>query len=82
MKLSEYKSLLDLNILLLTAAKDYYILAGIPFDTVVVRDTQGTFVVVSRMYESREYLQSLSIWSLIEDPEAGGCSACKKSKRN
>ncbi len=77
MKLSDYKTLLDLNAELQQAACSYYTRMGIPSDLVVIKDTQGAFVVVSRMYESKEYLQSLSIWSLVED-QSNGCSACNK----
>ena len=78
MKLNEYKMLLDLNVKIQKAAEEYYTKLSIPYASVRISDIQNTFVVLTRVYEGRDYVQSVSIWSLVDDPQSSGCSACKK----
>lgn len=78
MKLSDYRVLLDQKQALQRAAESYYAKLSIPFTSITVTDTQNSFVVIRRTCESKEYVQSVSIWSLIEDKQPGGCTGCMK----
>ena len=72
MKLSDYKVLLDLTKTIQEAVEGYFKTLNIPFSEIKVLSYQPTFVVVSRVYNGKDHIQSISIWSLVDDKIKGG----------